>query len=61
MSEIVNLRIARKQKKRLVKEKQAQQNRLEFGRKKSEKQITSTINEKIKQALDGKKLTSPED
>lgn len=41
MAEIVNLRLARKQKARADKDARAEQNRLSFGRSKAEKQKTA--------------------
>ena len=40
MTEIVNLRLARKRKARAEKEARASQNRIEFGRTKSERKHT---------------------
>lgn len=54
--DVVNLRQFRKQKARSEKEKQADQNRLTFGRTKAEKTLTSTLNEKASRALDQGKL-----
>ena len=56
MSDVINLRQMRKRKDREDKAKKAEENRVAFGRKKSEKQVS--IKEKIKQTreLDGKKL-----
>lgn len=53
---VINLRRARKQKKRAVKESVAEQNRISFGRTKDEKTLTSLLNEKSKSDLDQKKL-----
>ena len=55
-ADIVNLHQFRKQKTRSEKEKQAEQNRLSFGRTKSEKTLTSTLNEKAQKHLDQSKL-----
>lgn len=54
--DIVNLRQFRKQKIRSEKEKQAEQNRLTFGRTKAEKNLTSALNDKASRALDQGKL-----
>ncbi|WP_284776422.1 DUF4169 family protein [Agrobacterium sp. lyk4-40-TYG-31] len=54
--DIVNLRQFRKQKARSEKEKQADQNRLTFGRTKAEKNLTSALNEKASRVLDQGKL-----
>lgn len=53
---VVNLRLARKQKKRTDKEKLAEQNRISFGRTKDEKKLTSRLNKKAATDLDQKKL-----
>ncbi|EKJ96766.1 hypothetical protein C241_05352 [Bradyrhizobium lupini HPC(L)] len=55
-ADIVNLRQFRKQKARSEKEKQAEQNRLSFGRTKAEKNLTSALNEKAEKALDQSRL-----
>ena len=55
-ADIVNLRQFRKQKARSEKEKQAEQNRLSFGRTKAEKTLTSALNEKAEKALDQGRL-----
>lgn len=54
--DVVNLRQFRKQKARSEKEKQAEQNRLTFGRTKAEKDLTTARNEKAAQKLDQGKL-----
>ncbi|WP_420546909.1 DUF4169 family protein [Curvivirga sp.] len=56
MSDVVNLRQKRKQKLRLEKTKKAEENRINYGQKKSQKHIS--IKEKMKRdrELDGKKL-----
>ncbi|MET0171354.1 MAG: DUF4169 family protein [Agrobacterium vaccinii] len=58
--DIVNLRQFRKQKARSEKEKQADQNRLTFGRTKAEKNLTSALNEKASRVLDQGKLDKGE-
>lgn len=60
MAEIINLRQARKKAARSEKEKQAEQNRLTFGRTKAEKTLTRALNEKAEKALDQGKLERPE-
>ena len=45
-AEIINLRQFRKKQARSEKEKQAEQNRISFGRTKTEKQLTRALNEK---------------
>ena len=58
--DVVNLRQFRKQKARSEKEKQAEQNRLSFGRTKSEKSLTTALNDKAERQLDQGKL-EPQD
>ncbi|MGC4391205.1 MULTISPECIES: DUF4169 family protein [unclassified Agrobacterium] len=60
-ADIVNLRQFRKQKARSEKEKQAEQNRLSFGRTKTEKNLTSALNEKAEKALDQGRLEKTDD
>lgn len=55
-ADIVNLRQHKKQKQRAEKEKTAEQNRLSFGRTKSEKQLTKALNQKEIRKLDAGKL-----
>lgn len=55
-AEIINLRQARKNIARVEKEKQAEQNRLTFGRTKVEKSLTRALNEKANKALDQGRL-----
>ena len=50
--DVGNLRQFRKQKARSDKEKQAEQNRLTFGRTKAEKTLTRALNEKAEKTLD---------
>ncbi len=45
-AEIVNLRQFRKKQARSDKEKQAEQNRITFGRTKAEKNLTKALNDK---------------
>ncbi|MBY5703840.1 DUF4169 family protein [Rhizobium leguminosarum] len=49
-AEIVNLRQFRKKQARSEKEKQAEQNRVTFGRTKAEKQLTRSLNDKADKA-----------
>ena len=60
-ADIVNLRQFRKQKARNEKEKQAEQNRLSYGRTKTEKNLTSALNQKAEKALDQGRLEKSED
>lgn len=49
-AEIVNLRQFRKKQARSDQEKQAEQNRISFGRTKVEKKLTKALNEKADHA-----------
>ncbi|ARQ59047.1 DUF4169 family protein [Rhizobium johnstonii] len=49
-AEIINLRQFRKKQARSEKEKQAEQNRISFGRTKAEKQLTRSLNDKADKA-----------
>ncbi len=49
-AEIVNLRQFKKKQVRSEKEKQAEQNRISFGRTKAEKQLTKALNDKAEQS-----------
>ncbi|PDV90285.1 hypothetical protein CO652_02510 [Rhizobium sp. H4] len=49
-AEIINLRQFRKKQARSEKEKEAEQNRISFGRTKAEKQLTRSLNEKADKA-----------
>lgn len=60
MAEIINLRQARKKAARSEKERQAEQNRLTFGRTKAEKNLTRALNEKAEKTLDQGRLERPE-
>ena len=56
MSNIVNLRQARKQNKRKQKDKKSEKNRIEFGRNKQDKNITTFEQQKSDREFDGKKI-----
>ena len=58
--DVVNLRQFRKQKARTEKDKQAEQNRLTFGRTKAEKNLTSALNERASRELDQGRLDKGE-
>lgn len=60
-AEIVNLRQARKAKARNEKERQAEQNRLTFGRTKAEKSLTRALNEQTNRRLDQGRIEAPSD
>ncbi|MCJ8510686.1 DUF4169 family protein [Rhizobium lemnae] len=55
-ADIINLKSARKVKARSEKERQAEQNRITFGRTKQEKSLTRALNEKASKQLDQGKL-----
>ncbi|MDM9621012.1 DUF4169 family protein [Rhizobium sp. S96] len=55
-AEIVNLRQFKKKQARSEKEKQAEQNRISFGRTKTEKQLTKALNEKAERAIEQGKI-----
>lgn len=57
--DIVNLRQFRKKQARTEKEKQAEQNRIAFGRTKAEKSLTRALNEKALKTLDQGRLETP--
>lgn len=56
MAEIVNLRRARKARKRLEKENQAAANRRSFGRRKDERVAERAEKDRQTRNLDGKRL-----
>lgn len=58
---VVNIRQFRKTKQRVEKERQAEQNRLTFGRTKVEKTLTSALNAKAERALDQGRIEKPAD
>lgn len=58
-AEIINLRQARKAKARNDKERQAEQNRLTFGRTKAEKSLTRALNDQAEKRLDQGRLEAP--
>ena len=55
-AEIVNLRQFRKKQARSEKERQAEQNRISFGRTKVEKKLTEALNEKAEKSHDQGRL-----
>ena len=57
MAEIINLRLARKARKRSDAEKQADANRAKFGRGKAERTVQRLDDARDRRALDGAKLT----
>jgi hypothetical protein len=56
MADIVNLNRARKAQKRATDQRQAEANRVKFGRTKAEKQNDQRVSKKQRQEIDGKKL-----
>lgn len=60
-ADVVNLRQARKARTRSEKEKQAEQNRLTFGRSKAEKTLTKALNAKAEKTLDQGRLETSDD
>lgn len=56
MAEIINLRMARKRKKRAEDAAQADANRLTFGRSKTEKNRTDAENTRTQRLLDAQRL-----
>ncbi|CAD7023553.1 hypothetical protein REJC140_00249 [Pseudorhizobium endolithicum] len=57
--DVLNLRQFRKSKQRAEKERQAEQNRITFGRTKAEKMLTKALNDKAEQSLDQGRLEKP--
>mgnify|MGYP000038292680 CR=1 FL=1 len=58
-AEIVNLRMARKQKKRRDNDKAAEDNRRKFGRSKAEREAARRRREDLEAHVDGHCLTPP--
>ncbi len=56
MGELINLRQARKSKNRARKQAQAAENRVKFGRSKSERRKTDNEDAHRNKTLDGKRL-----
>ena len=59
-AEIVNLRQFRKKQARSEKEKQAEQNRITFGRTKTEKNLTKALNDKAAKEHEAGRRETPE-
>lgn len=59
-AEIVNLRQFRKKQLRSEKEKQAEQNRITFGRPKAEKNLTKALNDKATKEHEAGRMETPE-
>jgi uncharacterized protein DUF4169 len=60
VSEIVNLRQARKQKKRELEQTEAAQNRAVFGRSKAEKRLTERERARAEASLEARRLERPD-
>ena len=60
MSEIVNLRLARKQKKRERREAVAAQNRVVFGRSKAERRLVESERAFADASLEARRLARPD-
>jgi hypothetical protein len=60
LTEIVNLRRARKQKNRELKLAEAAQNRAVFGRSKAEKRLVESERALSQASLDGRRLARPD-
>ncbi|NLR96488.1 DUF4169 family protein [Rhizobium sp. P38BS-XIX] len=58
-AEIVNLRQFRKKQVRSEKEKQAEQNRISFGRTKTEKNLTKALNDKASKTHEAGRIEPP--
>ena len=59
--DVVNLRQFRKRRERTEKDKQAEQNRISFGRTKAEKTRSRALNDMAEKALDQGKLETTDD
>ena len=57
MSQIINLRRARKEKQRLDNCEQASENAVKFGQSKAEKLLAATREARLREVLDQHKLT----
>ncbi|MFK0330096.1 DUF4169 family protein [Rhizobium sp. NPDC090275] len=60
-AEIVNLRQFKKKQARSDKEKQAEQNRISFGRTKQERQLTKALNDKAERTHDQGRIDKNDD
>ncbi|MGA1798324.1 DUF4169 family protein [Sphingomonas sp. 4RDLI-65] len=59
MGEVINLRLARKQRARAEASTRADQNRRLFGRTAAEKAAEAVVKARVEATLDGAKLDSP--
>ncbi|MBD9452929.1 DUF4169 family protein [Rhizobium sp. RHZ02] len=60
-AEVVNLRQFKKKQARADKARQAEQNRISFGRTKAEKQLTKALNEKAERSHQQGRIEKSED
>jgi hypothetical protein len=60
LSEIVNLRLARKQKKRERQQAAAAQNRVVFGQSKAERRLVESERALAEASLEGRRLARPD-
>ncbi len=58
-ADVVNLRLARKRKKRSEREATAEQNRISHGRAKMERSLTDALNRLEDRKLDSQRLDTP--
>lgn len=61
MAEIINLRRARKQRKRSEADRQAEQNRISFGRSKAERGLADAEKALASRRLEGHRLNAGDD
>ena len=61
MGEVINLRQYRKQKARAEAESRATENRVQFGRKKAERDTKSALDQLMQRRLDGARIHPGED
>lgn len=61
MAEIINLKAVRKAKARTEKEREAEANRIKFGRRKGDKAIAEAEQAKLDRTLDGAKIEETDD
>lgn len=57
MSQIINLRRARKEKQRMKNREQASENAVKFGQSKAQKLLAATHEARLREVLDQHKLT----
>ena len=60
MPEILNLRLARKSRDRRLKQAEAEQNRVLFGRAKDARRFADAERAKAERDLDGRRLSAPD-